>query len=35
MGKGSNKGEPARLGVTGFCCGGRIIWLYATHNPNR
>ncbi|MCX9157305.1 dienelactone hydrolase family protein [Niveibacterium sp. 24ML] len=26
-------GDAARLGVTGFCWGGRITWLYATHNP--
>jgi carboxymethylenebutenolidase len=25
--------DPARLGVTGFCWGGRIVWLYAAHNP--
>ena len=24
---------PARLGITGFCWGGRIVWLYAAHNP--
>jgi carboxymethylenebutenolidase len=23
----------ARLGVTGFCWGGRITWLYAAHSP--
>jgi len=26
-------GDAARLGVTGFCWGGRIVWLYAAHNP--
>jgi carboxymethylenebutenolidase len=26
-------GDPARLGVTGFCRGGRDTWLYAAHNP--
>lgn len=26
-------GDPARLGITGFCWGGRIAWLYAAHNP--
>jgi len=26
-------GDPARLGITGFCWGGRIVWLYAAHNP--
>ena len=28
-----NKGDAKRLGVTGFCWGGRITWLYAAHNP--
>jgi carboxymethylenebutenolidase len=27
-------GDPARLGITGFCWGGRITWLYAAHNPS-
>jgi len=26
-------GDPERLCVTGFCWGGRIVWLYAAHNP--
>ncbi|HKW97218.1 MAG TPA: dienelactone hydrolase family protein [Bryobacteraceae bacterium] len=30
----SGKGDAGRLGVTGFCWGGRIVWLYAAHNPN-
>ncbi|MCK6419641.1 MAG: dienelactone hydrolase family protein [Aquabacterium sp.] len=25
--------DASRLGVTGFCWGGRITWLYAAHNP--
>ena len=25
--------DPHKLGVTGFCWGGRIVWLYAAHNP--
>ncbi|MFN8898026.1 MAG: dienelactone hydrolase family protein [Pseudomonadota bacterium] len=25
--------DAARAGVTGFCWGGRIVWLYAAHNP--
>ena len=25
--------DTARLGMTGFCWGGRITWLYAAHNP--
>jgi carboxymethylenebutenolidase len=27
------RGETSRLGITGFCFGGRIVWLYAAHNP--
>lgn len=29
----ANGGDPARLGITGFCWGGRQTWLYAAHNP--
>ena len=29
-----NNGDGAKLGITGFCWGGRIVWLYAAHNPN-
>lgn len=29
-----NNGAGAKLGITGFCWGGRIVWLYAAHNPN-
>lgn len=29
----ANKGDATRVGVTGFCWGGRITWLYAAHNP--
>ena len=29
----SDHGDPARLGVIGFCRGGRDSWLYAEHNP--
>ncbi len=29
----SSKGDGERLGVTGFCWGGRIVWLYAAHSP--
>jgi carboxymethylenebutenolidase len=29
----ANGGNSARLGITGFCWGGRITWLYAAHNP--
>lgn len=27
----SGKGNVAKLGITGFCWGGRIVWLYAAH----
>jgi len=26
-------GDTRKLGVTGFCWGGRIVWMYAAHNP--
>lgn len=26
-------GNVDKLGITGFCWGGRIVWLYAAHNP--
>ena len=26
-------GDPERLGITGFCWGGRTTWLYTAHNP--
>ncbi len=29
----ANRGDPARLAVTGFCRGGRNTWLYDAHNP--
>ncbi|QVL30211.1 dienelactone hydrolase family protein [Telmatocola sphagniphila] len=29
-----NNGDTSKLGITGFCWGGRIVWLYAAHNPN-
>jgi len=29
----SGKGDIGRLGITGFCWGGRIVWLYAAHSP--
>ncbi|OAN51109.1 carboxymethylenebutenolidase [Paramagnetospirillum marisnigri] len=29
----ANGGDAKRLGITGFCWGGRITWLYAAHNP--
>jgi carboxymethylenebutenolidase len=30
---GANKGDIARLATTGFCRGGRTVWLYAAHSP--
>ena len=32
--KASGKGDTSRLAITGFCWGGRIVWLYAAHNPD-
>ncbi|MBR8835089.1 MAG: dienelactone hydrolase family protein [Stigonema ocellatum SAG 48.90 = DSM 106950] len=29
----SSQGNADKLGITGFCWGGRITWLYAAHNP--
>ncbi len=29
----ANGGDTAKLGITGFCWGGRITWLYNAHNP--
>jgi carboxymethylenebutenolidase len=31
--EGRGQGDTAKLGITGFCWGGRIVWLYAAHNP--
>ena len=30
---GANGGNPNKLGITGFCWGGRVTWLYAQHQP--
>jgi carboxymethylenebutenolidase len=30
---GANGGDTSRIGITGFCWGGRITWLFAEHNP--
>ena len=30
-----NSGNTKKLSITGFCWGGRIVWLYAAHNPER
>jgi carboxymethylenebutenolidase len=32
--KSTGKADTSRLGITGFCWGGRQVWLYAEHNPN-
>ncbi len=32
--KKTGKANTAKLGVTGFCWGGRIVWLYSAHNPD-
>lgn len=29
-----NGGDNAKLAITGFCWGGRVVWMYAAHNPN-
>jgi carboxymethylenebutenolidase len=31
--KASGRADVAKLGVTGFCWGGRITWMYTAHNP--
>jgi carboxymethylenebutenolidase len=31
----ANGGDAGRAGITGFCWGGRIVWLYAAHAPVR
>jgi carboxymethylenebutenolidase len=30
---GKNGANVEKLGITGFCWGGRIVWLYVAHNP--
>ena len=30
----TGQGDTEKLGITGFCWGGRIVWLYAAHNPD-
>lgn len=30
---GKNGGDVKRAAITGYCWGGRIVWLYAAHNP--
>lgn len=29
----TGKADASRLGITGFCWGGRIVWLYSAHSP--
>jgi carboxymethylenebutenolidase len=31
--KNSSSADVAKLGITGFCWGGRIVWLYSAHSP--
>jgi carboxymethylenebutenolidase len=31
---GANGGDVTKVGITGFCWGGRITWLYSAHSPN-
>jgi carboxymethylenebutenolidase len=31
--KATGRGDVAKLGITGFCWGGRMVWLYAAHAP--
>ena len=32
--KKSANGDTSKLGITGFCWGGRIVWLYSAHNKD-
>jgi carboxymethylenebutenolidase len=31
--KSTGRADTTKLGITGFCWGGREVWLYAAHNP--
>jgi carboxymethylenebutenolidase len=31
---GANGGDTSKVGITGFCWGGRITWLYSAHSPS-
>jgi carboxymethylenebutenolidase len=31
---GAHGGNTSKVGITGFCWGGRITWLYTAHSPN-
>lgn len=30
----TKNGGGGKLGIVGFCWGGRVVWMYAAHNPN-
>jgi carboxymethylenebutenolidase len=32
--KSTGKADVEKLGITGYCWGGRIVWLYTAHNPS-
>ena len=32
--RSAGKADTSKLGITGFCWGGRIVWMYAAHNPD-
>lgn len=32
--KKAGNGDASKLGITGFCWGGRVVWLYAAHNKD-
>ena len=32
--KKTGKVDPLKLAITGFCWGGRVVWLYSAHNPD-
>ena len=32
--KKTGKADTSKLAITGFCWGGRIVWLYSAHNPD-
>jgi carboxymethylenebutenolidase len=32
--KGTGKADTSKLAITGFCWGGRIVWLYTAHNQD-
>ncbi|MEE3623841.1 dienelactone hydrolase family protein [Nitrospirillum sp. BR 11752] len=32
--KTDNRADTRRMAITGFCWGGRIVWLYSAHNPD-